>query len=70
MVRWHHRLNRHDFEQSLGDSRGQRNLVCYIHGVTKIGHDVATEQQQIPINERDDIVTIFSQGINSEKHLT
>ena len=39
-------------------------------GVTKIGHDVATEQQQIPINERDDIVTIFSQGINSEKHLT
>ena len=28
MVRWHHRLNGHDFEKTLGYSGGQRILVC------------------------------------------
>ena len=29
MVGWHHRLNGHEFEQTAGDSEGQRSLVCY-----------------------------------------
>ena len=29
MVRWHHRLDRHEFEQTLGDSEGQGSLVSY-----------------------------------------
>ena len=28
MVGWHHRLNEHDFEQTLGDSEGQGSLAC------------------------------------------
>ena len=28
MVRWHYRLNGHEFEQIPGDSEGQRRLVC------------------------------------------
>ena len=28
MFGWHHRLNGHDFEQTLGDSGCQRNLEC------------------------------------------
>ena len=28
-VRWRHRLNRHELEQSLGDSGGQESLSCY-----------------------------------------
>ena len=28
MVGCHHRLNGHDFEQTLGDSEGQGSLVC------------------------------------------
>ena len=28
MVGWHHRLNGHEFEQTLGDSNGQGSLVC------------------------------------------
>ena len=28
MVRWHHRLNGHELEQTLGDSEGQGSLVC------------------------------------------
>ena len=29
MIGWHHRLNRHEFEQTPGDSEGQGSLVCY-----------------------------------------
>ena len=29
MVGWHHQLNGHEFEQTLGVSEGQRSLVCY-----------------------------------------
>ena len=29
IVGWHHRLNRHEFEQTLGDSEGQGSLVCW-----------------------------------------
>ena len=28
MVRQHHQLNRHEFEQTPGNSRGQKGLVC------------------------------------------
>ena len=30
MVRWHHQLNGHEFEQTLGDGEGQGGLVCCI----------------------------------------
>jgi len=33
MVGWHHRLNRHKFEQTLGDSEGQGSAE--IHEITK-----------------------------------
>ena len=28
IVVWHHRLNGHEFEQTLGDGEGQGGLVC------------------------------------------
>ena len=28
MIEWHHRLNGHEFEQTSGDSEGQRSLAC------------------------------------------
>ena len=28
MVGWHHQLNAHEFEQTLGDSEEQGSLVC------------------------------------------
>ena len=28
MVRYHHQLNGYEFEQTLGDSEGQRSLAC------------------------------------------
>ena len=28
MVGWHHQLDGHEFEQTLGDSEGQGSLMC------------------------------------------
>ena len=28
MIGWHHRLNGHKFEQTLGDDKGQESQVC------------------------------------------
>ena len=28
MVGWHHQLNGHEFEQTLGGGKGHGNLVC------------------------------------------
>ena len=46
MVRYHHRLNRHEFGQTLGDNEGQENLVCCSPWDHRVGHNLATEQQQ------------------------
>ena len=35
MVGWHHWLNGHEFEQTLGDSKGQGNLACCSPGGCK-----------------------------------
>ena len=33
MVRWHHQLNGHKFEETLGDREGQESLVgCHLWG--------------------------------------
>ena len=29
MIRWHHRLSGHGFEQTLGDGEGQGSLGCF-----------------------------------------
>ena len=29
IVRWHHQLNGHEFEQSLGDTEGQGSLARF-----------------------------------------
>ena len=29
IVGWHHQLNKHEFEQTLGDSEEQESLLCY-----------------------------------------
>ena len=47
MVGWCHWLNGHEFEQTPGDGEGQVSLVCCSHWGHRVGHDWATEQQQI-----------------------
>ena len=35
MVGWHHRLNGHEFEQTLGVGVGQGGLGAAVHGVAR-----------------------------------
>ena len=39
MVGWHHRLNGHEFEQTLGDGEGQGSLAC----CSPLGHPDFTQ---------------------------
>ena len=51
MIRQYHQLNEHEFEQTLGDSEGQRSLARCSPSGHRAGHDLATEQQQIRLLE-------------------
>ena len=44
IVGWHHRLNGHEFEQTLGDNEGQGSLVCCSPWV--IESDTTASEQQ------------------------
>ena len=46
MVEWPPNFNGHEFEQTPGDSEGQRSLACYSQWDHRVRHSSATEQQQ------------------------
>ena len=54
MVGWHHQLNGPEFEQTPVDGEGQGGLVCAVHGLQRVGHDLATEEQQQVSNVMDE----------------
>ena len=46
MAEWHHRLDEHVSEQAPGDGDGQGRRSAAVHGLQRVGQDLATEQQQ------------------------
>ena len=46
MVGWHHQSNGPEFEQTQGDSEGQKPGVLQSTGLQRVGDDLVTEQQQ------------------------
>ena len=42
MVGWHHSLNGHEFEQTLGDGEGQEGLACCSSWGRRVGHALVT----------------------------
>ena len=45
VVGWHHRISGQVFEQTPGDTEGQRDLAGYSPwGRKRVGHNLATEQ--------------------------
>ena len=46
MAEWHHQLDGHEFEQTLGDGEGQGSLGCCSPWGHRVGHDLATKRQQ------------------------
>ena len=55
MVGWHHQLNGHEFEQALGDSEGQENVVC----CSSWGCKESDRTQQMNKSVTNDISTII-----------
>ena len=55
MVGWHHGLNGHEFEQTLGDSEGQGSLAC----CSPWGHKELDMTQQLNNSNKN---TYFSTG--------
>ena len=56
MRKWYHQLSRHEFEQSLGDSKrqGSDEVVADLNlgllqsmVLQRVGHDLVTEQQYV-----------------------
>ena len=49
MVGWHHGLNGHEFEETLGVRDGQGGLACcsLSMGLQRVRHDLVTEQQNL-----------------------
>ena len=45
-VRWHHRLNGHEFEQTLRDGEGEKPGIRSPWGSQKVRHNLVTEQKQ------------------------
>ena len=43
MVRWHHQLNGHEFEQAVGVGNGQRGLAC----CSSWGHKVSDTTERL-----------------------
>ena len=63
MVGWHHRLKGHEFEQSLGDSDGQRSLAYYSPCSRK--ESDTTEQ----LNNKNNNTCQFLQDVSPKLHL-
>ena len=67
MVAWHHWLNRHVFEQTLGNSEGQESLASCSPWDCRVRHDLATEQQPPLFLSRDVSHTLLSLTLYSLK---
>ena len=46
IVGWDHLLNRHEFEQTLGESEGQGSLECCSPWYHRVGYNLVIKQQQ------------------------
>ena len=60
MVEWYHRLNEHEFEQTPGDSEGQRSLAGYRpwgHKESDMTQDGTTTRKASPHPEDQSQVT-------------
>ena len=51
MAGWHHQLNGHEFEQALGDDKGQGSLVCYSPLGCKESHTIEQLTIEMPLRE-------------------
>ena len=68
MVGWHHRLDGHEFERALGDSKGQESLWAAAQA-QRVRLDLATEHQQGHGRGRSMSSNLFQNPSVSHLHL-
>ena len=70
MVRWHHRLNAHGFEQDLGVGDGEGSLMCCSPWDHRVGYDWVTELTELRRGEEKDLSTVWthSKKVASTSH--
>ena len=55
-------LSRHEFEQTLGDSKGQGSLAYYRSWGHRVGYDLVTEEYRRGISQTKKAFSQFSSG--------
>ena len=58
MVGWHHQLNGHELEQTLGDGKGQESLAC----CSPWGHKESDMTELLKNNNKDTYLTFAPPG--------
>ena len=57
MIGWHHQLNGHELEQTLGDGEGQGSLRAAVHGIAKgqtpLSNKTTKENEMPGLQERE-----------------
>ena len=66
MVGWHHRLNGHDFEQTLGVGDGQRSLAC----CSPWGHEESDTTERLNRTELRYTLYIINSSVSVSVHLS
>ena len=59
MFGWHHWLNGHEFEQTPGDSEGQKPGMLQFMGSQRVGPDLATELKVLEPTVQSNTLDIF-----------
>ena len=58
LVGWHHQLNGHEYEQALGDGKGQESLAC----CSPWGHKESDMTELLKNNNKDTYLTFAPPG--------
>ena len=59
MAGWHHQLNGHRFQQTLGDSEGQGSLAFCSPLGCRVRHDWVTEQQYTNLHRKISLYMLY-----------
>ena len=70
VIRQHHQLNGHEFEQTLGDSGEQRSLGAAVHGVTDCHIRLSDWTKTIDIFIQSPIFSNFTYSFHSAPWIT
>ena len=70
MVGWHHGLNGHEFEQTMGDGEGQQSQACCSPWGCRVRHNLMTNNNNTSIENTESVMMLNSTYTSHRKLLT